>query len=60
MREKIFDNMESAAKRYLAVSLAAPGFYSLDGKHCLGRGLAEACPDTLSGGVFRLAGRIPD
>ena len=52
---KIFDNMESVAKRYLAVTLQLLGFLPYDAKHCLGRGLAEARPDTLSGGVFRLA-----
>ena len=52
---KIFENMESVAKRYLAVTLQLLGFLPYDAKHCLGRGLAEARPDTLSGGVFRLA-----
>jgi flagellar biosynthesis protein FlhG len=52
---KIFDNMESVARRYLAVTLHRLGFVPYDGKHCLGRGLVEARPDTLSGGVFRLA-----
>jgi flagellar biosynthesis protein FlhG len=52
---KIFDNMESVARRYLAVTLHLLGFVPYDGKHCLGRGLAEASPHTLSGGVFRLA-----
>ena len=52
---KIFDNMESAARRYLGVTLNLLGFVPYDGKHCLGRGLADARPDTLSGGVFRLA-----
>ncbi len=52
---KIFDNMESVAKRYLAVTLQLLGFLPYDAKHCLGRGLAEAHPDTHSGSVFRVA-----
>jgi flagellar biosynthesis protein FlhG len=52
---KIFDNMESVAKRYLAVTLQLLGFLPYDAKHCLGRGLAEAHPDTHSGSVFRIA-----
>ena len=52
---KIFDNMESVAKRYLAVTLQLLGFLPYDAKHCLGRGLAEARPDTHSGSVFRVA-----
>ena len=52
---QIFDNMESVAKRYLAVTLQLLGFLPYDAKHCLGRGLAEAHPDTHSGSVFGVA-----
>ncbi|PTR16443.1 flagellar biosynthesis protein FlhG [Nitrosospira sp. Nsp2] len=52
---KIFENMESAAKRYLSVTLHLLGFVPYDGKHCLGRGLAEVHPNSPSAGVFRLA-----
>lgn len=36
----IFDNMESVAKRYLAVKLHFMGFVPYDGKHCVRRTLA--------------------
>jgi flagellar biosynthesis protein FlhG len=52
---KIFDNMESAAKRYLAVTLHLLGVVPYDGKHCLGPSLAAPRPDTPSAGTFRLA-----
>ncbi|MDE2365429.1 MAG: AAA family ATPase [Betaproteobacteria bacterium] len=51
----IFDNMASAAMRYLEVSLDFLGFIPPDGKLCLGRAVAEAFPAAVSAAAFRCA-----
>jgi flagellar biosynthesis protein FlhG len=51
--QMIFDNMGSAAMRYLGVSLDFVGFIPPDDKLCLGRAVAEAFPAAVSASAFR-------
>jgi len=51
----IFENMASAATRYLGVSLDFMGFIPLDGKLCMGQAVAEAFPAAASAAAFRRA-----
>jgi flagellar biosynthesis protein FlhG len=50
--QMIFDNMASAAMRYLGVSLDFLGFVPSDSKLCLGRAIAEANPAAVSAAAF--------
>lgn len=51
--QMIFDNMASAAMRYLGISLDFLGRIPTDGKLCLGRAVAEAFPAAISASAFR-------